>query len=198
MPDTPVARRGRTVRRASAALAVLVAAATATACGSSAHTRTVTDTGAAGATTTRTMTTATTASSSTTTPGAPAGPAAPGPLTASPATGGPTSNVTFTFRPRSLAYSGHQIAVTYGLSIHGPVRSGCVGEHAVGVPVTRLAPESVTVGPSQLGGRWCTGTYTARVEAVARPVCAPGTMCPQFVRIVASFGPATFKITGGA
>jgi hypothetical protein len=54
---------------------------------------------------------------------------------------------------------------------------------------------SASVGPAQLGGAWCPGTYTARVEVLARPKCGQGMMCPQFIRVVALLGPTTFKIT---
>jgi hypothetical protein len=54
----------------------------------------------------------------------------------------------------------------------------------------------VAVGPTQLGGSWCPGTYTARVEVLARPKCGEGMMCPQFIRVVAVLGPTTFRISG--
>ena len=60
----------------------------------------------------------------------------------------------------------------------------------------RRLPELLGDGPAQLGGPWCPGSYTARVEVIARPVCAQGMMCPQFIRVVAVLGPAVFRISG--
>jgi hypothetical protein len=54
----------------------------------------------------------------------------------------------------------------------------------------------VAVDPAQLGGAWCPGAYTARVEVLARPKCAQGMMCPQFIRVVAVLGPVMFRIAG--
>jgi hypothetical protein len=78
----------------------------------------------------------------------------------------------------------------------GPQGSGCVAEHSTTVAVTHAQqPVAVSVGPAQLGGRWCTGSYAARVDELARPVCAPAQACPQFIRVVGSIGPVSFRIT---
>jgi hypothetical protein len=79
----------------------------------------------------------------------------------------------------------------------GPQKTGCVGIHQQPLPSLAVGRQaSVSLGPAQLGGDWCPGTYTARVEVLARPKCGPGMMCPQFIRVVASLGPATFRISG--
>ncbi len=140
-----------------------------------------------------TPTTATTTSSATT-PGVPAG---SGPLTASPASGTPHSVIHFAFMPPDATRAQDHEDVSATLSVMGPQKAGCIGIHEQplpSLPVGRQA--SVSVGPSQLGGDWCPGTYTARVEVLARPKCGPGMMCPQFIRLVAALGPATFRISG--
>ena len=116
-------------------------------------------------------------------------------LSVSPTSGSPQSVIRFSFTsPGATADAGTQ--VSQSLSVVGPHRSGCVGMHDQAVP---LAPSgqavAVSVGPAQLGGAWCLGTYTARVELLARPKCGQGMMCPQFIRVVAVLGPATFRIT---
>ena len=55
-------------------------------------------------------------------------------------------------------------------------------------------PVIVALDPAHLGGRWCTGTHTARVLELQRPRCAAGIMCPQFVRVIAVIGTATFVV----
>jgi hypothetical protein len=116
-------------------------------------------------------------------------------LSVSPTSGSPQSVIRFSFTsPGATADAGTQ--VSQSLSVVGPHHSGCVGIHDQAVP---LAPSgqavAVSVGPAQLGGAWCPGTYTARVELLARPKCGQGMMCPQFIRVVAVLGPATFRIT---
>jgi hypothetical protein len=69
--------------------------------------------------------------------------------------------------------------------------------HDESVPVAPAGQAvHVAVDPAQLGGAWCPGAYTARVEVLARPKCAQGMMCPQFIRVVAVLGPVTFRIAG--
>jgi hypothetical protein len=98
--------------------------------------------------------------------------------------------------PATTGVQGHD-EVSAALSVVGPQKSGCVGIHHQ--PLSSLPigqPASVSLGPAQLGGDWCPGSYTARVEVVARPKCEAGMMCPQFIRVVATLGPATFTISG--
>jgi hypothetical protein len=141
---------------------------------------------------TSTPTTSTTTTS--TTSGAIAG---SGPLTVSPTTGSPQSIIHFAFTaPAGAAASGSD-QLSAGLSVIGPQKPGCVGLHRQPLSSMPAGQQmSVSLGPAQLGGAWCPGTYTARVEVLARPRCGPGMMCPQFIRVVAMLGPATFKISG--
>ncbi|HEY6525610.1 MAG TPA: hypothetical protein VIY10_17630 [Solirubrobacteraceae bacterium] len=180
-------------RPAFAAAALALAAALA-GCAQSSD---MTSAGGAGSapTTTAPATTPTTTSpttTSSTTPGA-----ASGSLTVSPTTASPHSTIRFAFiAPAGVAAPGRD-DVSAGLSVIGPQKPGCVGLHRE--PLTSLPPgqhTSVSLGPAQLGGDWCPGTYSARVEVLARPKCGPGMMCPQFIRVVAMLGPATFKISG--
>jgi hypothetical protein len=124
---------------------------------------------------------------------------APGPtagLTVAPPAGRPTSVFRFSFRAPATSGHGSTTDSSYMLRVAGGGGVGCVGGHAATLPaVQRGELVGASLGPTQLGGRWCTGTYAARIEELARPVCAPGQMCPQFVRIVAVIGPATFRIT---
>jgi hypothetical protein len=87
--------------------------------------------------------------------------------------------------------------ISSALSVVGPHGSGCVGVHQEALPSEPAGQSvNVAVGPTQLGGSWCPGTYTARVEVLARPKCGQGMMCPQFIRLVAVLGPTTFRISG--
>jgi hypothetical protein len=136
----------------------------------------------------------TTASSTTASSTTPAGPQ---PLTVRPAAGTPRSDMQFSFKPGSIAGRQGKLQVSYSLNVLGPRRSGCVGLHQAGIPVSAAGRAVTTsVGPAQLHGSWCPGSYTARVQELARPYCAAGTMCPQFIRVAAVFGPAKFRISG--
>lgn len=223
MSDIPRARLGTAPGRGLAVLAAVVLGVGAAACGSSAtQTRTITNGGTGSAsgsvTASSTSVTATGPVSSTaptaTTPTSPPPSGRHHPLSVSPASAAPDATLRFSFVAAS-AGTGNMLTptsttgtstrkgidhggVSYTLSVSGPVRSGCVGVHGMLVPgAGDGGPVSVAVGPSQLGGRWCTGDYTARVEELLRPVCPPGAMCPDFIRLVAVFGPARFRITAG-
>jgi hypothetical protein len=127
-------------------------------------------------------------------PGPP--PATGGRLTVAPADGHPSSTVRFTLV--APAASGHhgQTQLSYTLNVSGDQGSGCVAQHEAVVAVRRAGePVTAAVGPVQLGGRWCPGSYAARVTELARPVCGPAQVCPQFIRVVAVIGPVRFQIT---
>jgi hypothetical protein len=179
----------------------VVALATALAgCAQSSNT---TSSGAGGAPPPTASTTTQTAPSTTTTTTSGSGsvtanpPSGHGTLTVSPATGSPHSVLHFTFTsPQGLSSQGSD-EVSEALSVTGTQKAGCVGVHEQAVPVTLGGqPVSVALGPQQLGGAWCPGTYTARVEVVERPKCGAGMMCPQFIRVAAVIGPVSFKISG--
>ena len=53
---------------------------------------------------------------------------------------------------------------------------------------------SVTLDPARLGGLWCQGDYTARVLELQTPVCTPGEMCPQFIRVVGVVASGSFRV----
>ena len=118
-------------------------------------------------------------------------------LNVNPATGDPSSVLTFSFRAPMASGRQHGMEVSYGLNVTGPRGSGCIATHGMAIPPVRQGQAvSIPLGPTQLGGRWCVGAYSARVTGLARPVCQAGEMCPQFVRLVAVAGPASFRIVG--
>jgi len=178
--------RRRGARRLTLAAAVLVLGAAG--CASSSNTTTSTVSGGApGTGSASTGTSATTGSG-----GAPRG--GPSALSVSPTSGSAQSVIHFSFTsPGGTSDASTQLSQS--LSVMGPHGSGCVGMHAQAVPVAPAGRAvDVSVGPAQLGGAWCPGTYAARVEVLARPKCGEGMMCPQFIRVVAVLGPATFRI----
>jgi hypothetical protein len=184
-------------RLALAAVTLVLAGALA-GCAQSSDTTSTGAPGSVSATTAPVTTSTPTGSTSTTTTSTTSGAiAGSGPLTVSPATGSPRSIIHFAFTaPAAVAAPGPE-QLSAGLSVIGPQKPGCIGLHRQ--PLSSMpAGQQITVslGPAQLGGDWCPGTYTARVEVLARPKCGPGMMCPQFIRVVAVLGPATFKIAG--
>jgi hypothetical protein len=118
-----------------------------------------------------------------------------GRLSVAPESGHPTSTIRFTLVAPTPAGRHGQSDVSYALSVVGPQGSGCVAQHSAAVnAIHARQPVTVAVGPRQLGGSWCPGSYTARVSELARPVCGPGQVCPQFIRVMAVFGPIHFRI----
>lgn len=125
-------------------------------------------------------------------------------LTVTPAVGGTGSAERFRFRrPPPLGSDGRlqtvdELSVMRRGSPRATPGRGCVSLHTAnaGSPESPSADSETTVvlGLAQLGGRWCPGLFSARVEELARPVCLPGQMCPQFVRLVAVLGPVAFRI----
>lgn len=113
-----------------------------------------------------------------------------------PTAGHPSSTLRFTVIAATPAGRHGQTDVSYALSIAGPQGSGCVAEHAGAVDIRHAGePVTLAVGPTQLGGPWCAGSYSARVTELARPACGAGQVCPQFIRVVAVIGPVAFRIT---
>jgi hypothetical protein len=118
-------------------------------------------------------------------------------LVVSPSTGAPRSELRFSFTAPVAGGRQGATDIAYTLSIAGPHRSGCVGVHALTLSRVRRGELVTTeLGPAQLGRPWCPGRFTARVDELARPVCAAGQMCPQFIRLVARVGRAGFSIAG--
>jgi hypothetical protein len=185
-------------RRASACLGLVAATvALAAAVGGCAQSSNTTSTGAAGGAP-PTSSTPTSATAPTTTSATTSGPATvSGTLTASPVSGSPDSVIHFAFTPPASTATQGPDEVSASLSVMGSQKTGCVGIHQQPLPSLPTGQQtSVSLGPAQLGGKWCPGTYSARVEIVARPKCGQGMMCPQFIRVVATLGPAIFRISG--
>ncbi len=126
-----------------------------------------------------------------------AGPAAS--LSVRPSRGTPATVFELRFTaPASSAVSGG-VRRGFQLGLAGPAKSGCVSSRSVPVPpVARGQTTSIPLDPAKLGGRWCVGTYTARMLEVQTPVCAAGTVCPQFIRVVGTVGRVAFRVTGAA
>jgi hypothetical protein len=118
-------------------------------------------------------------------------------LSVNPRVGNPRSELRFSFIvPVATGVSG-QTELDDTLSVAGPFRSGCVGFRTASLPsAARGRLLTVRLGPAELGGPWCAGAYTARVEELARPVCRLGQPCPQFIRVVGVVGRARFTIRG--
>jgi hypothetical protein len=118
-------------------------------------------------------------------------------LSVSPQAGSPSSVIHFAITPPARANAESGVEVSDSLSVMGPQKTGCVGIHQQSLSALPAGQQTtVSLGPSQIGGNWCPGTYTARVLVLARPKCGAGQMCPQFIRVLASIGPVSFRISG--
>jgi hypothetical protein len=130
-------------------------------------------------------------SSSTTT-----GTTSPAKLTVMPLQGKRATSFTFTFTPPGTAGRQGQTNLAYQLGVRGPAQAGCLTARAAPIPQATAGRQvSVTLDPARLGGLWCQGDYVARVSELQTPVCTPGEMCPQFIR-VAIVATGSFRVTG--
>jgi hypothetical protein len=118
-------------------------------------------------------------------------------LTVSPSTGAPTTTFTLHFKaPASSGKLGHT-QLGYTVSLSGPAGAGCLSARSVGLPTAlKDTPIPVVLDPAKLGRTWCTGTHTARAVELQTPICSPGTMCPDFIRVVGTVGTVTFRVLG--
>jgi hypothetical protein len=159
------------MKHAATLAAIAVAMAALTGCGSSAGTTSIPS--------------AATSSSSTTASG----------LTVTPSSGGPTTVFSARFTAPASSSTGRGARIGYTLGLTGSGAGHCIAVRSV--PITtavKRRPVLVTLDPARLGGRWCPGAHTARVLELQRPRCAAGIMCPQFVRVIAVIGTATFEV----
>lgn len=101
----------------------------------------------------------------------------------------------FRFRPPTAGGRHGRLIDSYTLSTTAPHRPGCASVVSKPVTVTRGGTTlTVSLGPGP-GALWCPGRHSGRVLELARPVCRAGQACPQFIRVVAEFGPVTFHVT---
>jgi hypothetical protein len=134
-------------------------------------------------------------SSSSATGSRPGTPAA-GELLVAPSSGHRGTTFTFTFKAPQSAGRHGSTRTEYTLAVATRFRTGCLAERTVPVEnAVKGADVTISLDPMKSGGLWCRGTYTARVTEVQMPYCSPGTMCPQFVRVVATVGRTTFRVT---
>ena len=71
------------------------------------------------------------------------------------------------------------------VAVSGPAAArGCLAADQVSVAAARSGQQlTATLDPATRHSRWCAGRYAGRVEVTSRPVCRPGTMCPQFISV---------------
>jgi hypothetical protein len=119
-----------------------------------------------------------------------------GGLLVAPPAGHRGTTFTFTFRAPQTAGRHGRTRTAYMLAVATRFRTGCLADRTIPVAnAVKGAEVTVALDPMKIGGLWCRGTYTAWVTEVQMPYCSPGTMCPQFVRVVATVGRTTFRVT---
>lgn len=138
-----------------------------------------------------------TASTTSATPASSASAVPAGRVTVAPGSGGPATVFTVHFvAPSSVAPVG-QTRIGYTVSVTGGQGTGCLGTGSVQAgAATQGLVTSVALDPARLGSRWCPGTHVVRVIETGAPVCTPGTMCPQFLRVIGTVGETRFRVTG--
>lgn len=114
-----------------------------------------------------------------------------------PAAAHPRSEVTFAFTSRDATGVHGKIQLSYSLSVAGPAGQGCVGAREAPTPKAGAHQRTaVTLGPKELGGDWCPGTYTARVIELQRAACNTSAPCPQYIRVVGIVARGRFRVAG--
>lgn len=185
-------------RRAVAAVAAAAAVAAGMAlagCAQSSNSTSSATSGPGAAPPTATTPTST-ATGTATTPGS-TPPASAHGLSVTPTVGTTHSVMHFVITPSPTTAGQNTNDISNALSVIGPQKPGCVGVHEQGLAALPADQQTtVSLGPAQLGGNWCPGTYSARVATLERPKCGQGQMCPQFIRVLAVIGPVSFKISG--
>lgn len=136
---------------------------------------------------------------STTTGHSQGAPKSSGAVTVTPATGGPrTTFIVHFVAPASVGPVGGS-GVDYSAAVTGAVGSAtghCLGATSVQArAATKGLPTMIALDPAHDGGSWCPGLHRVRVIELQSPRCASGTMCPQFVRVIATIGTASFRTT---
>jgi len=115
----------------------------------------------------------------------------------SPPSGLPSTTFTISFRtPDRTGLHGalaRHDELMGAVARHG---SGCVSGFDIRAPDGAAgALIRVALGPRRIGGRWCTGRWSGRIEELETPVCAPGSACPQFIILRGVIGHFTITVT---
>jgi len=115
----------------------------------------------------------------------------------SPPTGVPSTTFTISFHTpdrtgRHGALARHD-ELMVAVAHHG---SGCVGSFDTTTPDGGAgALIRVVLGPARIGGHWCTGRWSGRIEELEAPICKPGSACPQFIILRGVIGRFTLTVT---
>lgn len=115
----------------------------------------------------------------------------------SPPTGLPTATFTISFRTSDRTGVHGSLArrdeLMGAVAQHG---SGCVPSFDASAPVGAAGTLiRVVLGPGRIGGHWCTGRWSGRIEELETPVCKAGQACPQFIILRGVIGHFAFKVT---
>jgi hypothetical protein len=115
----------------------------------------------------------------------------------SPPSGLPSTTFTISFRTSDR--TGVHGALTRRDELMGAVAphgSGCVPSFNASAPVGAARTLiRVVMGPARIGGHWCPGHWTGRIEELETPVCKAGQACPQFIILRGVIGHFAFTVT---
>ena len=114
----------------------------------------------------------------------------------SPRTGTPSATFTISFRTSDRTGPHGTLArrdeLMGAAARHG---SGCVSSFDASAPVGAAGTLiRVVVGPKRIGGHWCTGNWSGRIEELETPVCKAGQACPQFIILRGVIGHFAFTV----
>ena len=114
----------------------------------------------------------------------------------SPATGVPSSTFTISFHTPDRTGRHGALArrdeLMVAVARHA---SGCVSSFDASAPVGAAgALIRVVAGPARIGGHWCTGRWSGRIEELETPVCKQGQACPQFIILRGVIGRFTLTV----
>jgi hypothetical protein len=116
-------------------------------------------------------------------------------LAVSPERGGPHTTFTIAFTAPASTEPGGGARIGYTAAVTGGAGGTCVGTRSLAIgAATKGLPVTLALDPARFGGAWCAGVHTVRVIEIEAPVCNPGTMCPQYVRVIGTVGVARFTV----
>jgi hypothetical protein len=117
-----------------------------------------------------------------------------GKVNVTPATGGPTTGFTISFRAPDRVGTYRRQRRWYEISAAGPNGGGGCDSGAVAQAghARRHARVYVKLRPGP--GGWCPGAFHGSVTEEQGPVCPPREICPRYVVLVKTVGRFTFQV----
>jgi hypothetical protein len=119
-----------------------------------------------------------------------------------PASGGPRTVFSVSFRAatRTGVVGTLRRVDTLSVARRGGGAAGCVANAEITLPAAatgeavRVRLDPRTLDASLPGASWCVAAYTGQIQETGRPVCTAGHACPQFIVALGTVGRFHFTV----